>query len=84
LPCEFDLWLAPDPLHKNNVSGGSPYAMKIPDASADAALLYEWSADTLVSYLRRSFEWGGFPDWKGHRAYPKKEIAYLTEGLLTL
>lgn len=84
LPCEFGLWLAPDALHKNNVSGGSPYAMKVPDSSADAPLLYEWSEDTLVSYLRRSFEWGGFPEWKGRGDYPKKEIDYLTEGLLAL
>ena len=84
LPGTFDLWIAPDALHKNNVSGGSPYAMKIPDPSADAVLLYEWSSDTLVSYLRRSFEWGGFPDWKGNSAYPKKEIDYLKEGLLAL
>jgi hypothetical protein len=84
LPGTFDLWIAPDALHKNNTSGGSPYAMKIPDPSADAALLYEWSTDTLVSYLRRSFEWGGFPDWKGKPAYPKKEIDYLKEGLLAI
>jgi len=84
LPLEFDLWLAPDALHKNNVSGGSPYAMRVPDASADANLLYEWSADTLVSYLRRSFEWGGFPEWKGRRDAPQKEIDYLTEGLFAL
>jgi hypothetical protein len=84
LPGAFDLWIAPDALHKNNTSGGSPYAMRIPDPSADAGLLYEWSTDTLVSYLRRSFEWGGFPEWKGNSAYPTKEIDYLKEGLLAL
>jgi hypothetical protein len=84
LPGEFPLWLAPDPLGKSNTSGGSPYAMKVPDPSADAPLLYEWSSDTLVSYLRRSFKWGGFADWSGNPAYPKKEIDYLTEGLLAI
>ena len=31
----FEAGLAPDYLHKDNVSGGSPYAVKLPDPGVD-------------------------------------------------
>jgi hypothetical protein len=86
----IDLILAPDALHKSNISGGSPYAIKLPNAAADGPLLYEHSRHTFVSYLRWSFEWGGFPGWSEGSCdgpppaeYPK-EIEYLREGLLAI
>jgi hypothetical protein len=86
----IDLVLAPDALHKANTSGGSPYAIRIPNAAADGRLLYEHERHTFVSYLRWSFQWGGFPGWSEGlcggpplKEYPK-EIEYLQEGLLAI
>lgn len=54
--------LAPDVLHKDNVSGGASYAIALPDASADAVLLNERNNLLFVSYLRMAIlQWGGFP-----------------------
>ena len=61
----FRLPVAPDHLHKNNVSGGAPYGLVLPDASADA-LIFTDTGMSFVSYLQRAFDTGGFPRWSGH------------------
>jgi hypothetical protein len=57
--------LAPDYLHKQNISGGSPYEIELPPLNVFDALdpdVLNGAPDaTLVSYLRHCFEWGGFP-----------------------
>jgi hypothetical protein len=56
----FVLPLAPDRLHKQNVSGGAPFGVVVPDACADGL----FAADTtqpFVSYLNWVFRNGGFP-----------------------
>jgi hypothetical protein len=54
--------IAPDVIHKDNVSGGAPYSIQLPDLGADGALHEEWHNVTFVPYLRIAiFEWGGFP-----------------------
>lgn len=56
----FVLPLAPDRLHKDNVSGGAPYGIILPDACVDGL----FAADTampFVSYLNWVFRNGGFP-----------------------
>jgi hypothetical protein len=61
----FPLSLAPDYLHKADVSGSAPYAVGVPDAGVDAP----WLRDDLhrcsfVEYLRIALlQWGGFPGW---------------------
>lgn len=58
----FLLPVAPDHLHKDNVSGGPPYGIVLPDACADAQI--RTAADVpFVSYLRWVFDHGGFPRW---------------------
>jgi hypothetical protein len=60
----FVLDLAPDRLHKENVSGGSPYGIRLPDACADGL----FGADTampFVEYLNWVFQRGGFPWYAG-------------------
>lgn len=58
----FLCWIAPDVLHKDNVSGGPPYAIHLPDGGFDALLQDEWHQTTFVAYLRTAIlEWGGFP-----------------------
>jgi hypothetical protein len=54
--------IAPDVLHKDNVSGGAPYGIALPDPGADAMLHNEWHHVKFVPYLRIAIlEWGGFP-----------------------
>ena len=58
--------LAPDDLHKDNVSGGDPYGLHLPEPAADFLLLYEPHHLYFVPYLRLAIlEWGGFPGLDG-------------------
>ncbi|MBA3453087.1 MAG: HEAT repeat domain-containing protein [Deltaproteobacteria bacterium] len=61
----FSLDFAPDFLHKQDISGGPPYAIELPPRSLRAAVdpdvMFERHQTTLVGYLRIAFAWGGFP-----------------------
>lgn len=57
----FPIDLAPDYLHKANVSGGPPYAVLVPFAGADPILTNEKHELPFVEYLRLAFKWAGFP-----------------------
>lgn len=59
-PGVFVLPLAPDHLHKANISGGAPYGIRLPDACADGVFVGE-VAMPFVDYLNRVFSHGGFP-----------------------
>ncbi|MFB7874958.1 hypothetical protein ACFC06_06850 [Nocardia sp. NPDC056064] len=56
----FVLPLAPDRLHKENVSGGGPYGIGLPDGCVDGLFVGE-STMPFVAYLNRVFDQGGFP-----------------------
>lgn len=56
----FELPVAPDRLHKANISGGGPYGFVVPDACADGLFIAEVELP-FVSYLRWVFSRGGFP-----------------------
>ncbi|MGA4732036.1 hypothetical protein ACPB67_31870 [Micromonospora taraxaci] len=75
----FLLPVAPDHFHKGNVSGGDPYGIILPDATADAYFVGE-ARMPLVAYLNWTFQHGGFP-----RPTPDEAqwqvIHQLTEGL---
>jgi len=79
---KFKLELSPDDLHKANISGGT-YDMPLAGTQADAVLL-DWHSFYFVDYVRRVFEWGGFPGWERYPDPPASEIEYLTRGLLPL
>ena len=54
--------LAPDDLHKDNVSGGDPYGLQLPNPSVDFMFMYERHNLFFVPYLRLAIlRWGGFP-----------------------
>jgi hypothetical protein len=73
--------LAPDDLHKDNVSGGDPYGLYLPNPAADFTLIYERHNLPFVSYLRLSIlRWGGFPGLEG-RTEPFEPLAGLVAGL---
>jgi hypothetical protein len=59
----FVLDLAPDYVHKADVSGGPPYAMAVPNEGVDGLFLWERHQTTFVNYVRICFRWGGFPGW---------------------
>lgn len=56
----FVLPVAPDRIHKNNVSGGPPYGIILPDGCADGLFAGETTMP-FVSYLNWVFSNGGFP-----------------------
>jgi hypothetical protein len=72
--------IAPDDLHKANISGGDPYTMELPNASADGAVVGERHQLLFVDYLRLCFALGGFPGYEGRHA--PGEVRVLSAGLL--
>ena len=64
---EFVLPVAPDRLHKANVSGSAPYGFRLPDACADAVYVGE-VAMPFVDHLNWVFGHGGFPGPAGGTA----------------
>ncbi|MGD9753505.1 MAG: hypothetical protein AB7W59_21125 [Acidimicrobiia bacterium] len=56
----FVLPVAPDRLHKANVSGGAPYGLVLPDGCAEGLFVAETTMP-MVSYLNWVFRNGGFP-----------------------
>ena len=79
----FPFDFAPDELHKANISGAT-YDVMLPDSAADFRLRGAKGYPWFVTYLRRSFAWGGFPGWVGHKNAPMREIGILTKDLLPL
>lgn len=64
----FEAVLAPDDLHKDNISGGDPYAIALPDPAADSLFLNERHGLLFVPYLRLAIlRWGGFPGLDGRK-----------------
>jgi hypothetical protein len=55
-PCNLDL--APDYLHKANVSGGAPYGIELPHLGADPVFVNEEHRLPFIDYLRIAFRWG--------------------------
>lgn len=65
-PAVFEGGLAPDHLHKDNISGGAPYAVELPNSAADFPLLNERHGLFFVDYLRFAIlRWGGLPGLDG-------------------
>jgi len=79
---ELQIVLAPDDLHKANVSGDA-YYITLPNAHADFTF-DDWHHTSFVNYLRITFQWGGFPGWERSRNAPREELKELSEGLLPL
>jgi hypothetical protein len=63
-PLRIDL--APDYLHKANISGGSPYSIEVPFFGADPLLADERHGLPFLDYLRLAFRWAGFPGLDRH------------------
>jgi hypothetical protein len=83
-PGPFRVPIAPDSLHKYNVSGGMWYHIVLPNPDMDAPLQAEHHADMFVAYLRRCFRWGGLPGLEAAPHVPPSTLAFLTRDLLPL
>jgi hypothetical protein len=60
------------------------YSIVLPNAAADAVLDGAPNGPTFVEYLRRSFEWGGFPAWERYQKRPERELSFLRTDLLPI
>jgi hypothetical protein len=70
---EIFISLAPDEFHKDNISGGGPYGLELPNPAADFMFMDEPHEVLFVPYLRLALlQWGGFPglDGKGIQFEP--------------
>lgn len=65
---ELRIDLAPDYLHKANISGGPPYAVIVPFFGADPLFADERHGLPFLDYLRLAFRWAGFPGLEQHSA----------------
>ena len=81
---QFGIPIAPDYFHKDNVSGGAPYTIFVPNAAVDALLEYERHQTTFVNYLRICFTHGGFPGVQWHKGDIPKIMAQLSDGLVPI
>ena len=77
-----EITIAPDDLHKENVSGGERYAIAVPDGRADAIVLNERHQLYFVEYLRLCCRLGGFGGYEGVDRDVPKELDQLRDGLL--
>jgi hypothetical protein len=82
----FHLAISPNGARKANLGDGPAYGFELPCETVDAALWNEPGSDAFVAYLRRAFQWGGFPGFarapEGER--PMEHIAYLVHRLLPI
>ncbi len=77
----FEASLAPDVFHKDNVSGGAPYGVKLPDGAMDFLFRNERHELLFVPYLRLAIlRYGGFPGLEG-RSEGFAPLPLLVEGL---
>jgi hypothetical protein len=80
----FGVPVAPDYYHKDNISGGMPYQIQVPNNAIDGNLEYERTHTTFVNYLRICFHYGGFPGLQWYQGEIPKEILNLTNELLPI
>ena len=74
--------IAPDALHKANVSGGDPYMIAVPSEAADAKVDGEPHDVHFVEYLRIAIRWGAFPGWEQAGPDAPDELDQLRRGLI--
>lgn len=76
--------IAPDVVHKANVSGGEPVMMSAVAPRFDDVLVGQAGSLTLLSYLRLAFDWGGFPGFEYIADAPTTMLADLRRNLTRL
>lgn len=81
---QFGVPISADYFHKDNVSGGEPYRIRVPNYTIDGILENERHETTLVNYLRICFRYGGFPGLRWLEGDISRENSYLVEGLMPI
>ena len=76
--------LAPDLFHKEDVSGGAPYEIALPNPACDAEVLNIERSFTFVAYLRHAFSWAGLPGYAEVFSKPPPEIVAIATQLESL
>lgn len=74
-----ELVLAPDYLHKANISGGDAYTISLPSKSVDPIFANEKHNLPFVDYLRLCFKFGGFPRLESYPYRTPETRDFLTE-----
>ena len=76
--------LSPDARLKHRLEGDDYEGVVVPAETVDP--LFTLTGKPFVEYLRLSFSWGGFPGWRNYpaSARPRKQLEYLSSGLLPL
>lgn len=76
--------LAPDYLHKANISGGAPYSISVPSPALDPIFENELHQLPFTDYLRLCFRWGGFPTLESYdnRSDVKDFVKRMTHDLI--
>lgn len=79
----FNLDLAPDYLHKAQISGGAPYGIELPFFGVDPVFANEAHELPFVDYLRLCFRWAGFPRLERYADRPdvRKFLEVMSKGL---
>jgi hypothetical protein len=77
----FHAPIAPDSYHKEDVSGGAPYEIALPNPACDAELLNMERSLTFVAYLRHAFLWAGLPGYAEVFSNPPAEIVAIASEL---
>lgn len=82
LRCNFPyvVPIAPDLLHKADVSGEMWYNISVPAVTDDPPLNDEWHKTTFLNYLEIAVKWAGFPGLEQCQ-WHNWPIAQLVEGL---
>jgi len=80
----FTLAIAPDDLHKTNISGGAAYHLALPNEGADVEIDNAPGSPLFVAYRRLSFAYGGLPGFALLDDAPTPWIAALAKDLLPL
>lgn len=76
--------IAPDDVHKANISGAAPISISGTEPRFDNVLVGQHGSLTLLSYLRHAFAWGGFPGFDFIADAPTEMLRELSQGLTRL
>ena len=78
----FPMYVAPDDIHKENISGGPPYTILLPNRTIDPPVENMWFEATMIQYLQRCMKWGGFPGLSRYDFPPMNVIERLKADLV--
>lgn len=79
---KFRFPISPDYYHKDNISGGEPYQIEVPNTSVDGSVLIGDSYMPFVSYLRCCFKFSGFYGLRQNQFDLPTEILNIGKNLL--